>query len=61
MAKVGFYNFLGTYNKAYKSKKVDKTDFNIFIKNLYGFYKKLENIDTTNEDLLKGVFNECWR
>ena len=58
MAKVKLYNFLGSYNKAYKSKKVDEKDFNAFLKNLFDFYKKLEDIDTANEDLLKGVFNE---
>lgn len=59
MAKVRFYNFLGTHNKAYKSKSINEKDFNAFIKNLCNFYEKSEAIDTTNEDLLKGVFNEC--
>lgn len=59
MAKVRFYNFLGIYNKAYKSKNINKKEFVTFVKSLSDFYKKLENIDTTNEDLLKGVFNEC--
>ncbi len=54
-----FYNFLGTYNKAYKSKSINEKDFNAFIKSLCNFYEKLEAIDTTNEDLLKGIFNEC--
>ncbi len=58
MAKQRFYNFLGSYNKAYKSKNVDEKDFNAFIKNLRDFFAELETVDKTNEELLKGVFNK---
>lgn len=58
MAKVRFYNFLGSYNKAYKSKNIDEKDFNTFLKNLRDFFAELETVDKTNEELLKGVFNK---
>ena len=58
MAKSRFYNFLGSYNKAYKSKNIDEKDFNFFLKNLHDFFAELETIDKTNEELLKGVFNK---
>jgi len=58
VAKVRFYNFLGSYNKAYKSKNIDEKDFNTFLKNLRDFFAELETVDKTNEELLKGVFNK---
>ena len=58
MAKSRFYNFLGSYNKAYKSKNIDEKDFNSFLKNLRDFFTELETVDKTNEELLKGVFNK---
>ena len=58
MAKSRFYNFLGSYNKAYKSKNIDEKDFNSFLKNLRDFFAELETVDKTNEELLKGVFNK---
>ena len=58
MAKSRFYNFLGSYNKAYKSKNIDEKDFNSFLKNLRNFFAELETVDKTNEELLKGVFNK---
>ena len=58
MAKSRFYNFLGAYNKAYKSKNIDEKDFNSFLKNLRDFFAELETVDKTNEELLKGVFNK---
>lgn len=58
MAKSRFYNFLGSYNKAYKSKNIDEKDFNTFLKNLRDFFAELETVDKTNEELLKGVFNK---
>lgn len=58
MAKQRFYNFLGSYNKAYKSKNIDEKDFNTFLKNLRDFFAELETIDKTNEELLKNIFNQ---
>lgn len=59
MAKHTLYNFLGSYNRAYKTKIIDKTDFKNFLNNLKELFLKLENIDNTNEELLKGLFKEC--
>lgn len=56
MAKQRFYNFLGVYNKAYKSKNVDEKDFNIFLKKLRDLFVKLDTIDTTKEEPLKNAF-----
>ena len=58
MAEVRFYNFIGSYNKAYKSKKVDEKDFSVFIKNLRDFFAELETVDKTNEEMLKNIFNK---
>ena len=58
LAKIKFYNFLGSYNKAYKSKNVGVKEFNAFIKNLRAFFTKLDVTDKANEELLKGIFNE---
>ena len=58
MSEVKFYNFLGTYNKAYKSKCVGERSFDEFIKNLRKCFTELETIDNTNEELLKGLFNK---
>ena len=49
MAKQRFYNFLGSYNKAYKSKNIDDKDFNTFVKILRDFFAELETVDKTNE------------
>lgn len=58
MAKLRFYNFLGSYNKAYKSKIVEEKDFNLFIRNLYEYFAELETVDKTNEEMLKNIFNK---
>lgn len=58
MVKQSLYNFLGSYNKAYKSKKVNERDFTVFIKTLRDYFAELDTIDETNEELLKGVFNK---
>ena len=58
MTKQSLYNFLGTYNKAYKSKSIAEKDFDLFLKKLRDLFARLDSIDNTNEELLKGVFNE---
>ena len=58
MTKQRFYNYLGSYNKVYKSKNIDEKDFNTFLKNLRDFFAELETIDKTNEELLKNIFNQ---
>lgn len=58
VAEVRFYNFLGSYNKAYKNKNIDEKDFNAFLKNLRDYFAELETIDKTNEELLKNIFNK---
>ena len=58
VAKVRFYNFLGSYNKAYKSKHTEEKDFNAFLKNLRDYFVELETVDKTNEELLKNIFNK---
>ena len=58
MAEVRFYNFLGSYNKAYKNKNIDEKDFNAFLKNLRDYFAELETVDKTNEELLKNIFNK---
>lgn len=56
---MSLYNFLGSYNKAYKTKRIDKKDFTAFIESLKDFYSKTGNIENINEDLLKDKFKEC--
>ena len=58
MAKQSLYNFLGSYNKAYKSKNVNEKDFSSFLKDLRDFFVELETIDKTNEEMLKNIFNK---
>lgn len=59
MSKQTLYNFLGTYNKAYKTKIVDLKDFNDFISKFKNFYSQIKNIEDLNENLLKDKFKEC--
>lgn len=59
MAKQSLYNFLGSYNKAYKTKSVDDKELLDFIALLKNFYKQTNSIDTKNEELLKDKFKEC--
>ena len=56
IATKSFYNFLGIYNKAYKTKKVDDKDFNAFLKKLRDLFLKLDTVDTTKEEPLKNAF-----
>lgn len=58
MAKQSLYNFLGSYNKAYKSKNVNEKDFTSFIKTLRDYFAELDTVDKTNEELLKNIFNK---
>lgn len=59
MTKQTLYNFLGSYNKAYKSKSVDNKELLDFISLLKNFYEQTNSIDTKNEELLKDKFKEC--
>lgn len=56
---MNLYNFLGSYNKAYKTKKIDEKDFINFLSKLKNFYSQTSNIEKTNEELLKDKFKEC--
>lgn len=59
MSKQSLYNFLGSYNKAYKAKSVDNKDINSFIELLKDFYLQTTSIDSENEELLKDKFKDC--
>ena len=59
LTKQSLYNFLGSYNKAYKSKSVDDKELLDFIASLKNFYEQTNSIDTKNEELLKDKFKEC--
>ena len=59
MSKQTLYNFLGSYNKAYKAKFVNSKDFNLFINKLKNFYNQISLIEDANEELLKDKFKEC--
>lgn len=58
MTKQSLYNFLGSYNKAYKSKLVDEKNFVQFLKVLRNYFSELDNVDKANEELLKNIFNK---
>lgn len=53
------YNFLGSYNKAYKSKNVDRKELLKFVADLKKFYIQTNLINSKNEELLKDKFKEC--
>lgn len=59
--RLNLYNFLGSYNKAYKSKQIDENgkDFKNFINKIKIFYEHTSTIELTNEELLKDKFKEC--
>lgn len=59
MSKQCLYSFLGSYNKAYKSKSVDNKELLNFIALLKNFYTQTNSIDNKNEELLKDKFKEC--
>lgn len=52
------FNFLGSYNKAYKTKMIDKADFQSFLSQLKLYLRRLQEIDPSNEELIKGVFKD---
>ena len=52
------FNFLGSYNKAYKTKMIDKADFQSFLSQLRLYLRRLQEIDPSNEELIKGVFKD---
>lgn len=56
---MNLYSFLGSYNKAYKTKKIDKKDFEKFLHKLKNFYAQTAHIENPSEDLLKDKFKEC--
>lgn len=57
MSKIHFFTFLGSYNRAYKSKAIESSDLRNFILKLKNFFSDIANITNPNEELLKGKFS----
>ena len=49
MPNHSLYNFLGTYNKAYKTKAITDVDFENFINKLQNFYTQASKVTKENE------------
>ena len=57
MSRIHFFTFLGSYNRAYKSKAIESSDLRNFILKLKIFFSDISNITNPNEELLKGKFS----
>lgn len=58
MSRIRLFNFLGSYNKAYKNVTVPDLHLDTFINSIKNFYNNTTNLSCT-EETLKAVFNSC--
>lgn len=58
MAKHNFYNFLGSYNPAYKKAIIDNSKFQDFLENLKNFFKQIDNFPLGNDNLSEETYKD---